>query len=102
MSEIDDIIANAVDGKYSEAGNAFDAAMQAKIQDKLDQHKAMIAQNMFDVDGEEVDDYTIDNIDDADDDIGSEYEDDEFDVDTDADDADLEDFVGDEDELDTE
>ena len=47
MSDIEDIIQHSVEKNYAEAGKAFNAAIQGKIEDRLDQHKAMIAQSIY-------------------------------------------------------
>ena len=47
MSDIDDIIANAATGEYSKATDAFNAAIQDKINDSLDQYKSRVASQMF-------------------------------------------------------
>lgn len=46
MSGIDDIIVNTVNKDFAQANDAFNDAMQGKVNDSLDQHMAHVAQVM--------------------------------------------------------
>lgn len=47
MSDIETMIKAVADGNYSQADNAFQDVMAAKVSDRLDAMRVDVAQNMF-------------------------------------------------------
>jgi hypothetical protein len=73
MSGIDDIIVHAANSDYALANNEFNAVMQAKLDDMLDQQRISIAKSM--VGQTEAEDYDDGNLTITNDDLEDQSED---------------------------
>lgn len=57
MADIDDMINNVVDQDFSKSQTYFDAVMQAKVNDALEQEKIAMANRIFNLDNPDGENY---------------------------------------------
>jgi len=97
MADIEDLVQNVMDNNFNKANDVFNALIQDKMGDALDQEKIAVSSQIFGNDTEETETLEVEGEEDDDMDFGDinldDIDLDDFDIDDiDLDDIDLDDF----------